>query len=246
MSASDEKSVPFTMGGALFGARTMIPLVLSATVFGAVYGVLARDAGLSLAETVLMSATVFAGASQLIAIQLWAAPLPVLPILIATLAVNSRMLLMGASMRPWFIHITAKQAYGSFFFLTDGNWAMAMKEYFNCYRDAAFLIGSGLALYVGWVASAAIGYGMGGMVGDPRVFGLDVLLPIFFGSLLAAMWKGRGDLLPWGVAAAVAILASQFLPGHWYILVGGFVGSLTGLVRYRQPMGGGAGGSRVA
>ncbi|MBU0795592.1 MAG: AzlC family ABC transporter permease [Alphaproteobacteria bacterium] len=232
---SPRDPIPFTTGGALYGARKMIPLVLSATVFGAVYGVLARDAGLSLAETVLMSATVFAGASQLIAIQLWAAPLPVLPILIATLAVNSRMLLMGASMRPWFTRISTKQAYGSFFFLTDGNWAMAMKEYFNGYRDAAFLLGSGLALYIGWVASAAIGYGMGSMVGDPKIYGLDVLLPIFFGALLAAMWKGKSDLLPWGVAALVASLASTFLPGHWYILIGGFAGSLTGLLRYREP-----------
>ncbi|KZD05393.1 AzlC family ABC transporter permease [Oceanibaculum pacificum] len=231
---SPRDPIPFTLDGALYGARKMIPLVLSSIVFGAVYGVLARDAGLSLAETVLMSATVFAGASQLIAIQLWAAPLPVLPILIATLAVNSRMLLMGASMRPWFTRISTKQAYGSFFFLTDGNWAMAMKEYFNGYRDAAFLLGSGLALYVGWVASAAIGYGMGSMVGDPRVYGLDVLLPIFFGALLAAMWKGKGDLLPWGVAAGTAILASYLVPGHWYILIGGFVGSLTGLLRYKE------------
>jgi predicted branched-subunit amino acid permease len=43
------------------------------------------------------------------------------------------------------------------------------------------------------------------------------------------MWRGKPSLLPWGVAAVVAVLGHEFLPGHWYILLGGLAGSLAGV-----------------
>jgi predicted branched-subunit amino acid permease len=58
-----------------------------------------------------------------------------------------------------------------------------------------------------------------------------------FIAFLVTMWRGRGDLLPWVVAALVALAMSQIVPGTpWYIVGGALGGSLVGGLRdhYRR------------
>ena len=53
------------------GARRTVPLALSVFAYVAVFGVLARQEGLSLAEASLMSGLVCPGSSQLVVLDLW-------------------------------------------------------------------------------------------------------------------------------------------------------------------------------
>ena len=41
------------------------------------------------------------------------------------------------------------------------------------------------------------------------------------------MWRGKSDITPWATAAVLAIVAAQWLPGKWYIVIGGIAGALT-------------------
>ena len=50
-------------------------------------------------------------------------------------------------------------------------------------------------------------------------------------ALLAGFWRGRGDALPWLLAAGVAAAAKLWLPGTWYIVLGAVAGSLAGAWR---------------
>src|SRR5215470_13566054 len=97
-----EEKATFTRRGLLDGTRMILPLALGAFTYGAVFGVLARQAGLSVLEALLMSGLVFAGASQFVALGLWTAPLPIVALISTTLIVNLRHVLMGAALRPWF------------------------------------------------------------------------------------------------------------------------------------------------
>ena len=121
--------VTFTRAGLAVGVRRTLPIALGDFAFGIVFGVVARQAGLSLSESVLMSGMVFAGAAQFIAIGLWTAPLPIVSLIVTTLVVNLRHLLMGAALRPWFARLAPGKAYGSLFFLTDETWALLAKHY---------------------------------------------------------------------------------------------------------------------
>jgi 4-azaleucine resistance transporter AzlC len=224
--------VTFTQKGALAGARRTIPLALAAFAFGAIFGVLARQTGLTLIEAALMSTLVFAGASQFIALGLWAAPLPVAAIILTTLVVNLRHVLMGAALYPWFSRISCLRAYTSAHFMVDESWALAMRELRAGGRDAAFLLGSGLVMFLAWPGGSVVGHALGAAVQDPAAWGLDFVFTAVFVALLVGIWKGRSDLLPWGVAAAVAVITSQLLPEtSWYILAGGIAGSLVGAWR---------------
>ncbi|HKH76422.1 MAG TPA: hypothetical protein VKA51_05630, partial [Rubrobacteraceae bacterium] len=53
--------VTFTFAGALEGAKRCLPIEVAGFAIGLVFGVLAGQAGLSAAETVLMSALIFSG-----------------------------------------------------------------------------------------------------------------------------------------------------------------------------------------
>ncbi|HEV8192940.1 MAG TPA: AzlC family ABC transporter permease [Ktedonobacterales bacterium] len=229
-----EDKVTFTWQGLLDGARMILPLAFGAFTYGVVFGVLARQAGLSPVEALLMSSLVFAGASQFVALGLWTLPLPVVALIVTTLIVNLRHVLMGAALRPWFGRLSAPHAYGSMFFMTDENWAMTTRQFASGSRDAALLLGSGLTLFVAWVSATLVGEVAGAVVPDPTAIGLDFVFTAVFLSLLIGLWRGRSDLLPWLAAAVVALAAAYWLPGKWYILLGGLVGGLVGAWRHAR------------
>jgi predicted branched-subunit amino acid permease len=79
------------------GLSHIFPVLIAAVPIALLWGTLAAKAGLSPLETGLMSISVFAGASQFVAIGLWNTPIPVSAILIATFLVNLRHVMMGAS-----------------------------------------------------------------------------------------------------------------------------------------------------
>src|SRR5690606_3472175 len=98
LSRSDSLSDQF-----FAGARACVPVAISVAAYGLVWGVLARGAGLSLLEVVLMSGLVFAGAAQFVALDLWSATpasLPIGALVLAAFIVNLRYLLLTATLRP--------------------------------------------------------------------------------------------------------------------------------------------------
>jgi predicted branched-subunit amino acid permease len=73
-------------------------------VFGIAFGAVAVQDPLSLLDATLMSALVFAGASQFMAVELWTASLDartVAAVGLVTATINMRFVLMGTSLRPW-------------------------------------------------------------------------------------------------------------------------------------------------
>ena len=223
--------LPFTLAGVRRGARQSIPLALGTAAYGLVFGALARQAGLGLTEVVSMSGLVYAGAAQLVALELWAPSLPVVAIVFTTLVINARHLLMGATLQPWFGRLSPGRGYGAMFFLTDESWALTQRDLQTERRDGAVMVGCGLVLMVAWVGSNAAGHTLGVIASDPARWGLDVAPLAVFAALLVAGWDGRGRLLPWLTAAIVAVITERILPGAWYVPAGGLAGGVIGALR---------------
>ena len=233
-AAPPEEPVTFDTKGALAGARRILPLALGDFAYGLVFGVLAQQAGLSVLEVLLMSALVYAGSAQLIVLSLWIMPLPIGAIILTTLIVNLRYLLMGAAISPWFLRLSPFKAYTTLYFMADENWALTMSEFDKGKRNAAFLLGSGLLMFVAWVSTTVLGRAIGSLVHDPSRWGLDFAFTAVFLALLVPLWKGKANILPWIVAAVVAVVAARWLPGKWYILLGGLAGGLVGMVQHAE------------
>jgi 4-azaleucine resistance transporter AzlC len=223
--------VMFTGDGAWRGVRAILPMAPGAVAFGLVYGFLAGERGLSAVEIGLTSMLVFAGAAQFLALELWREPLPVVGLVLGVLVINLRHLLMGPALLPWLVHLRPTKAYASLYFMTDETWGVSVAEQRRGGRDAGFLLGAGLGLYVVWVVSTVLGSAAGDLSFLVRDWGLDYLTTAFFVALLAGFWRGRGDALPWLVAGGVAVAAKWSLPGTWYIVLGAVSGSLIGAWR---------------
>ncbi|MBN9309844.1 AzlC family ABC transporter permease [Devosia sp.] len=213
------------------GIRMFTPVAISIAAYGLVWGVLAGQAGLSVAEVALMSGLVFAGSSQFVVLDMWTpGSLPIASIVIATAIVNLRILLMSATLRPLLAPLPRWRALGATFFVTDETWAMTMTEIRKGGAGVAFFLGTGVLSWLAWMLSTLTGRVLGAFIDDPARYGLDFAFTATFLALLLGMWKGRGDLVPWIVAALAAIATSRLVDGNWYIIVGGLAGSLAGAV----------------
>jgi predicted branched-subunit amino acid permease len=213
------------------GVRDCLPVAISIIAYGLVFGVLARQRGLTPLEVLTMSGLVFSGSAQFVALDLWTPPLPLWPLVLSTLIISLRYLLICASCRPLFAGSKLGPALAAIFLVGDENWAVTMSRPARD-RTARHLLGGGVVVYLAWTLSGTAGCAVGALVADPARWGLDFAFTATFLALLVGMWRGPADLLPWAVAAAAAIAASIILPGKWYILVGGLAGSLSGVLRH--------------
>ena len=142
----------FTRAGVRRGFIVSQPLTPGVLLYGMVFGVLASE------RSLLMSAFVYSGSAQLAALQGWARPAHVAPLVATILVMNARYLLYSAAMRPWLGDVRRSQAWVTLFVLGDGNWALSMKEYHAGYRDAGFVFGSGIAMFMPWLLGTLAGY----------------------------------------------------------------------------------------
>ncbi len=221
----------WSLDGVRAGIVTIMPALPGVAVFGMAFGALAAQRGLTLFEALTMSGVVFAGVSQIASMEIWSPSIT--PVLIATLAfttfvINLRMVLMGGSMRPWLGNAPALQAYPALYVLTDSNWVASLRYRREGGADVGFLFGGGFIIWCTFVTSTGIGQTFGRLLHDPKPYGIDLILPLYFVALLAPMFETLRRSLPWAIAGAVAVAVQHFVPGFWYIIAGTLAGAIAG------------------
>jgi len=210
------------------GFKQLLPLSMFVVAFGIAFGLAAAQTGLSKTEAMLMSAFVFAGASQFAALELWQVEIPLLAILITTFAINARHLLMGASLYPWLREISPVRRYGILTLISDANWAVAAQEYARGERNLGLLFGGGLALWLTWVAGTWLGLVLTQGIPEPTALGLDMVLGCFLLTMALGGKKNARSLVIWSVAGGVSILALYYLPPNSHVIAGALAGGLVG------------------
>jgi predicted branched-subunit amino acid permease len=150
-----------------------------------------------------------------------------LTLMLVTLTVNLRLFLMSITFRPWFGALRPWQAYPILFFITDIGWLRAMGYRAKGGSDVGFFLGGGLFLYVVWLVSTAAGVVFSNWLTNPRAFGIDLLLPIFFATLLIPAWRGPRRAVPWLIAGIAAVVVQWLVAGYWYIIAGAVSGALS-------------------
>lgn len=213
------------------GFKRMAPISLFVIAFGLAFGVAAAQQGLSGLEIALMSALVFAGASQFAALDMWGPELPLVALIASTFAINARHLLMGASLYPWLRELPSAQRYATLGVLSDANWAMAANDYQRGQRNVGILLGGGLALWLAWMIGSLLGVAFGNGISNPERFGLDVIMGCFLFSMALGGGNDTSMLLPWIAAALSALLALWWLPPHTHVIVGALVGGVVGVLQ---------------
>ncbi len=218
------------------GVRDTLPLLLGAFPFGLIYGAVAATSGLSLAAAMAMSAFVFAGSSQFIAVGLVAAQTPVAVIVLTTLIVNLRHMLYSATLLPYLKNLSQKWRIPLAFWLTDETFAVTVHR-FQQEDDSAekhwYQLGSSLAMYLNWQFWCWSGLMLGKKIPDASEWGLDVAMPITFIGMIIPFVK----TIPMAVCvltAGAAALLTLTLPYKLGIVVSAFGGIAAGLVAERN------------
>lgn len=220
----------FSFNGFTRGFKAGLPIAAGVASYGLVFGVLSKQAGLDLVHALFMSAFVFAGASQFVALDMWTTPLPIFAVIVTTFVVNMRHILMGAVLVEQLRGLSRLQKYISLFFMVDESWAYSLNEWKHGNNNGALLAGTGLSLFISWTLSTCLGNFLGSGNVDPVKWGIDFAFTAIFIFIATGLWRDKRDLVPWMVAAVTAVLVSQFFPGKWYILVGSIAGSITGVI----------------
>jgi 4-azaleucine resistance transporter AzlC len=208
-------------GEALTALKDSFPIMISVASYGAVFGFLARQSGLSSWQAQGMSVLVFAGSSQLVALPLMAAGASALLIIGTTFVVNARHLLMSSTLIGFLRNLPRRWLAFVSWWITDESFALSVARYKRFPADPWYLFGAGLAVFLSWNISTLIGYHFGAVIPDPDRWHLDFIVYAAFIGLAVPMIGERRDLLVAAAAAVISVIAALLLPGFWYILIAG-------------------------
>lgn len=213
------------------GARMMLPLTVAVAPIGMIFGVSAAAKGLSVAEAGLMSALVFAGGSQFVALDIWTHPAHWATLGLAALVVNIRHVLLSMSIGRKLTAFPGWLRYLSMLVLADEIWAMAEKRAWGATLTPAWYAGLAIPFYLVWVLTGLIGAALGAKIGNPAALGLDFAFTAVFIVLVAGFWKGRETGLILLASAAAAVVVHALVPGAWYIAAGATAGIVAAIIQ---------------
>ncbi|WP_435099107.1 AzlC family ABC transporter permease [Halorubrum sp. N11] len=211
------------------GIRDVSPLLLGIVPFGLVAGIAAVDAGLGLTEAVGLSVIVFAGASQLAAIELIGKDAPLAVVVGTAVVINLRMVMYSASIAPHFADYGRRLRAVLAYVLTDQAYALSVAEFErNSERSRwRYYLGAAVTLWVVWQIATVVGVVVGASV--PDAWGLTFAVPLVFLALLVPAMKDRPTTAAAVAGGTIAVVAAG-LPLNLGLLAGAVSGIVVGLL----------------
>jgi len=185
-------------------------MLVGAAPFGLIFGTLAIGSGLPVWLTLGLSALVFAGSSQFVAVSLIGAGAALPVIWLTTFVVNLRHALYSATLLPYARALPARWRWALAFWLTDETFAVVENQLLHhaSLQDGAhYWLGSSLAMYFNWQFWTVAGVLLGQSVPGLATLGLDFAMVATFAAIVALQLRERPVLFAALVAGTVALLA---------------------------------------
>lgn len=209
-------------------------MLLGVVPFGLVAGAAPVAAGFGVGEALGFSVFVFAGASQLAAVDALADGGTTAIAVVTALTINLRLLLYSASLAPLLAHEPLRRRLGAAYFLVDQVYALSIvrwtgdddpKVRLPYYFAIGGLLGSS------WVLSTTVGALVGSSVPDDVP--LEFAIPLVFLVLLVPVLERRPAVVAAAVGGASAVLAAELGAARISILIGGLLGIVAGALADR-------------
>jgi 4-azaleucine resistance transporter AzlC len=177
-----------------------------------------------------MSAFVFAGSSQFVAVSLIGAGAALPVIWLTTFVVNLRHALYSATLLPYARDWSARWRWPLAFWLTDETFAVVEHRFRSQGTEGGqwYQLGSSLAMYLNWFLWSAVGVTLGKVMPGLAGWGLDFAMVATFTAIAAPQLKQRPALAAAVVAGAVALLA-RALPYKLDLMLAALFGVLAGV-----------------
>jgi 4-azaleucine resistance transporter AzlC len=216
------------------GLKDISPMMIAYAPIALLWGTIAASHGLSPFQAWMMSAFVYSGAAQFVSMDLIRSGTPLLLLVFAIATVSLRHVLMSASVSRHMTSIPHGRASALLFWLTDEAWALIERRALTQKISAAYFAGVAIPLWPVWFSFSALGAKLGESIGDTTRFGLDFAFAAMFIAVLAGFWKGTRTALILATSAAIAVVVKLYVPGAWYIILGGIAGMLVAVIGYED------------
>ena len=217
----------------LKGMKSAVGIAIGYITVGVTYGILAKTGGLSFIETVSMSALVYAGSSQFVALNLMAMGVNPGQMVFAIFMVNIRHFLMSTSLSEKLgDHRRFLQALYSFG-ITDETFAVSSVKQEEV--TPSFMFGLTFLAYLSWVASSGIGFILGRGIPSLLRQGMSIALyALLIGLLVPSIRKDKSVFL---IAALAGGLNSAFrlaLSSGWSIVASSLIAAVAGAIFFNE------------
>ena len=188
------------------GLQAGVSIAIGYIPIAITFGLLAKSAGLTVTETVLMSLLVFAGAAQYMSLNMIVLGSGVFEIVMTTFILNIRHFLMSASLNE---KVEEKSLWKKSLFsfgITDETFSVTATKEGTI--KTGYMFGVILIAYSSWVVSSGIGHVIGSSLPSSLQESMAVALyAMFVGLLMPSLKKHRKVVM---LAGAAAILNSVF------------------------------------
>nr|WP_239502692.1 AzlC family ABC transporter permease [Vibrio astriarenae] len=201
----------------------MMPLSLAVVPWGFLAGSFAIDSGLTPLEGQAMSAILFAGAAQLVAMGMIKAGASVMTMVVTIFFITSRHFLYGLSMRSHISHLPMRWRVCLGFLLTDELFALCGHHKPNHF-DPWYALGAGFSFYLIWNFATFVGIVVGAQIPDLQHYGLEFAIAATFIAIVVPNIKSWPVLL-----AALSGLVSSVVLSYLGIESGLVIASLIGM-----------------
>jgi len=211
------------------GIAAVAPNVIGIIPFGLVAGATPVAAGFGVGAALGFSTIVFAGASQLAAIDVLTGGGSVAVAILAAWTINLRMLLYSASLAPYLAGERQWRRMTGAYLLVDQVYAACIlrwPEDGEAKRRIPFMMGAGVFLWAIWVGSTMAGALLGSTVPDDVP--LDFAVPLVFLVLLVPTVNSRPALVAAMAGGLAAVLAAEAGAGGLSIMAGAVSGIAAG------------------
>lgn len=215
------------------GWKAMMPLLIGMFPFSLITGSVAVAKGLTVAETFGFSVFIFAGASQLAALELIGENAPIWVVVLTAGMVNLRFMIYSASIAPYFKFLSKPWKMLCSYVLSDQAYVMSHNYYQKkpqLKQRHFYFLGAASALWVTWQLGCAVGVFIGAKV--PPEWSLDFAVPLSFIALVVPNLKDKASL--WAaMVAGVCVVILAPLPFNLGFIVAAFAGIAAGVLSER-------------
>ena len=211
------------------GLRAGLPCILGFFPVGIAYAIMARQAGLSIFQTTLMSACVYAGASQMLAMGLYMQGAGLFAMILGTFVINLRHVIMSLCIFERMEPAGAPMKMLCGFGVTDEGFAIFTTGEKRL-ATAPFFLGLNTVTYASWVLGSFTGAVAMDFLPQIIMLSLGVALYGMFIGLLVPNLKGNARLAVLvGITALCSWGLSKVMASSWAMIVSTLVCALIGV-----------------
>lgn len=182
----------------LQGVREAIPLLGGYIPVAISFGLISIQAGFSTWEAIMISALIYAGASQFLFVGMVASGAPLWLVIVMTLLINARHVVYGPNLAPW---LTPSRWWPLLVHgLTDQIFALAHTRLpqLPAPERLGWFTGAMLLAWLSWIGGTALG--------------------AIAGEEMTARWPLLGEVMPFALPALFLVLvAPKFTSRRWSI-----------------------------